>query len=172
MSSLHSIFIRPAINPQKPTESHVPAAQLFHHGMSATLERFSARLHAQDAELAADLNEKGLETTFYAFRWFTCLAPGGLGLPDTIRLWDSLFADWCLEQETNPSEGDDGFRFLEDFGIAVLLYRLLGQKLTVDHIERRCWTEDSQRILHCYNDDRWMILQRHWRWHIHYEKNV
>ena len=124
MSSLHSIFIRPAINPAKPTDSHVPASQLSHHGMSATLERFAKRLRAQDPELAGDLDEKGLETTFYAFRWFTCLAPGGLGLPDTIRLWDSLFADWCLEQETNPSEGDDGFKFLEDFGIAVLLYLL------------------------------------------------
>lgn len=121
MSSLHSIFIRPPTNPAKPTDTPIPASQLSHQGMSATLERFSTRLRYRDAELANDLNEKGLETTFYAFRWFTCLAPGGLGLPDTIRLWDSLFADWCLEQENNPSEGDDGFRFLEDFGIAVLL---------------------------------------------------
>ena len=89
--------------------------------MSATLQRFAERLHARDGELAVNLDEKGLETTFYAFRWFTCLAPGGLGLPDIIRLWDSLFADWYLEQETNPAEGDSGFRFLEDFGIAVLL---------------------------------------------------
>jgi Rab-GTPase-TBC domain len=90
--------------------------------MSATLERFAARLRDKDDQLAADLEEKGLETTFYAFRWFTCLAPGGLGLPDTIRLWDSLFADWCLEQEREPAEGDTGFRFLEDFGLAILLY--------------------------------------------------
>ena len=122
MSSLHSIFIRPAINPSRSTDTPVPASSLSHHGMSATLDRFAARLRARDAELADDLDEKGLETTFYAFRWFTCLAPGGLGLPDTIRLWDSLFADWCLEQETNPTEGDSGFRFLEDFGLAVLLY--------------------------------------------------
>jgi hypothetical protein len=89
--------------------------------MSATLERFAARLREKDPNLAGDLEEKGLETTFYAFRWFTCLAPGGLGLPDTIRLWDSLFADWCLEQEREPAEGDMGFRFLEDFGLAILL---------------------------------------------------
>lgn len=89
--------------------------------MYATLSRFSSRLYSRDEELAKDLEEKGLETTFYAFRWFTCLAPGGLGLPDTIRLWDSLFADWCIERETQPTGGDDGFRFLEDFGIAVLL---------------------------------------------------
>lgn len=89
--------------------------------MYATLSRFSSRLYSCDEELAKDLEEKGLETTFYAFRWFTCLAPGGLGLPDTIRLWDSLFADWCIERETQPTGGDDGFRFLEDFGIAVLL---------------------------------------------------
>src|SRR5271170_5524034 len=122
MSSLHSIFIRPAINPSRSTDTPVPASSLSHHGMSATLDRFAERLRARDAELADDLDEKGLETTFYAFRWFTCVAPGGLGLPDTIRLWDSLFADWCLEQETNPTEGDSGFRFLEDFGLAVLLY--------------------------------------------------
>ena len=121
MSSLHSIFIRPVI-PSRTAGNHVPATQLSHSGMSVTLERFAARLRAQDYELATDLDEKGLETTFYAFRWFTCLAPGGLGLPDTIRLWDSLFADWCLEQETNPTQGDEGFKFLEDFGIAVLLY--------------------------------------------------
>jgi len=123
MSSLHSIFIRPAV-PPKPhdQQTRVPAAQLPHHGIHATLDRFAARLRAKDNELAADLEEKGLETTFYAFRWFTCLAPGGLGLPDTIRLWDSLFADWCLEQENVPVEGDMGFRFLEDFGLAVLLY--------------------------------------------------
>lgn len=120
MSSLHSIFIRPPVNPPKSSEA-LSVAQLSHTGMNDTLDRFSARLHAQDPELAHDLDEKGLETTFYAFRWFTCLAPGGLGLPDTIRLWDSLFADWCLEQETNPSEGDEGFHFLEDFGVAVIL---------------------------------------------------
>ena len=106
----------------------MPAIQLSslsHTGMTATLARFSTRLHLQDEELARDLDNKGLETTFYAFRWFTCLAPGGLGLPDTIRLWDSLFADWCLERENNPLCEDDGFRFLEDFGIAVLLYFLI-----------------------------------------------
>jgi TBC1 domain family member 13 len=138
MSSLHSIFIRPAINPPKPSANanHIPATQLSHSGMSATLERFSARIHVQDDELAQDLDEKGLETTFYAFRWFTCLAPGGLGLPDTIRLWDSLFADWCLEQEMNPTEGDSGFRFLEDFGVAVLLYSLSKMELMTDRIVR------------------------------------
>jgi hypothetical protein len=92
--------------------------------MHDRLDRFSARLKSVDEQLAKDLEEKGLETTFYAFRWFTCLAPGGLGLPDTIRLWDSLFADWCLERETTPTAGDDGFKFLEDFGVAVLLYVL------------------------------------------------
>ena len=124
MSSLHSIFIRPPVTPRRASQfetNHIPASQLSHIGMNAILERFSGRLLARDEELARDLEEKGLETTFYAFRWFTCLAPGGLGLPDTIRLWDSLFADWCLEQETNRSRGDTGFRFLEDFGIAVLL---------------------------------------------------
>ena len=123
MSSLHSIFIRPAVN-QPTSSSHtnqVPASQLSHTGMNATLERFAARLRAQDEELTTHLDEEGLETTFYAFRWFTCLAPAGLGLPDTIRLWDSLFADWCLEQEVNPTNGDFGFRFLEDFAIAVLM---------------------------------------------------
>jgi len=113
MSSLHNIFIRPASN--KPT---VPATQT---GMHQVLSRFAARLESHDPELAHDLESKGLETTFYAFRWFTCLAPGGIGLPDTIRLWDSLFADWCLERENVPMV-EDGFRFLEDFGIAVLLY--------------------------------------------------
>lgn len=122
MTSLHAIFIRPAVNHNGDT-SHIPASQLTslsYTGMTSTLARFSTRLHLQDSELAQDLDSKGLETTFYAFRWFTCLAPGGLGLPDTIRLWDSLFSDWCLERET-PVD-DDGFRFLEDFGIAVLLY--------------------------------------------------
>lgn len=114
MSSLHSIFIRPATD-----KKSVAATQT---GMHIVLNRFSARLNSHDPELAQDLESKGLETTFYAFRWFTCLAPGGLGLPDTIRLWDSLFADWSLERENSPTEGDDGFRFLEDFGIAVLLY--------------------------------------------------
>jgi len=123
MSSLHSIFIRPAVPPKpRGPQTHVPATELSHHGIHATLNRFAARLRAKDDELAADLEDKGLETTFYAFRWFTCLAPGGLGLPDTIRLWDSLFADWCLEQENVPVEGDMGFRFLEDFGLAILLY--------------------------------------------------
>lgn len=127
--------------------------------MAATLDRFSARLHARDVELADDLDEKGLETTFYAFRWFTCLAPGGLGLPDTIRLWDSLFADWFLEQETNPTEGDTGFRFLEDVGLAVLLYKNLfgGEGLMVDHIGRRYWRVDFRRILRCCNVVQWRI---------------
>jgi hypothetical protein len=139
MTSLHAIFIRPALNHNGDT-SNIPASQLTslsYTGMTSTLARFSARLHLQDSELAQDLDAKGLETTFYAFRWFTCLAPGGLGLPDTIRLWDSLFADWCLERET-PVD-DDGFRFLEDFGVAVLLYvlRKTTNKISSRNVTRR-----------------------------------
>ena len=155
MSSLHSIFIRP---PLSPTKSTIPAAQLSHSGMHATLSRFSSRLFARDEALAKDLEEKGLETTFYAFRWFTCLAPGGLGLPDTIRLWDSLFADWGIERETSPTEGDDGFRFLEDFGIAVLLYLVSRYLILIaGFIGSSCWRGDSRRISRCYREDQWKI---------------
>jgi Rab-GTPase-TBC domain len=112
MSSLHTIFIRPATKPQV----HTP------QGIHLVLNRFSARVATHDPLLAQDLADKGLESTFFAFRWFTCLAPGGMGLPDTIRLWDSLFADWCLERDTRHGREEDGFRFLEDFAVAVLLY--------------------------------------------------
>lgn len=53
-------------------------------------------------------NGKGLDPSFYAFRWMTLLMSHEFEVPDTIRLWDSLLAD--------PNR----FEFLSYFCIAMM----------------------------------------------------
>ena len=50
-------------------------------------------LHLHDPELREHLETLQLEPSFYALRWITTLLSREFNLPDTIRVWDSLFSD-------------------------------------------------------------------------------
>jgi len=49
-------------------------------------------LHRHDPTLHSYLSARSIEPTFYSIRWLTTLLSREFHLPDTIRLWDSLFA--------------------------------------------------------------------------------
>ncbi|KAI0218684.1 hypothetical protein L0F63_004465 [Massospora cicadina] len=61
-------------------------------GVQATLAQLELRLQHAAPRLAADLQAKKIDPTFYAFRWITVLGTLEFPLPDVIRLWDGLFA--------------------------------------------------------------------------------
>eukprot|EP00030_Apusomonadida_sp_AF-17_P007780 a843255_57.p1 GENE.a843255_57~~a843255_57.p1 ORF type:complete len:415 (+),score=122.79 a843255_57:30-1247(+) len=52
-----------------------------------------ARIQSLHPRLGADMDAKGLDPRFYAFRWVTLLLSQEFDLPDVQRLWDSLLAD-------------------------------------------------------------------------------
>lgn len=62
-------------------------------GINATLQKLEQRIKERDSGLAADMKKKGINATYYAFRWYTTLCSQDLELPDVLRLWDTLFAD-------------------------------------------------------------------------------
>mmetsp|Transcript_4725 Transcript_4725/g.8029 ORF Transcript_4725/g.8029 Transcript_4725/m.8029 type:complete len:850 (-) Transcript_4725:1298-3847(-) len=65
-------------------------------------------LHRVDPAVALHLEALEINPQFFAFRWITTLLSRELPLPDTVRLWDSLFAD------------DKRFSFLIDCCCAML----------------------------------------------------
>jgi Rab-GTPase-TBC domain len=61
-------------------------------GIQGRLLAMQALLQRHDPEVAEHLQELGIEISFYAIRWWTTLLCREFLLPDTIRLWDSMFA--------------------------------------------------------------------------------
>lgn len=61
-------------------------------GIQGRIQAMEALLTRHDPEVKEHLDELGLEVAFYAIRWWTTLLSREFLLPDTIRLWDSMFA--------------------------------------------------------------------------------
>lgn len=61
-------------------------------GVKATLNILETKLFQVAPDLANDLNKKGLNSAYYAFRWITLLGAQEFDLPDVIRLWDALLS--------------------------------------------------------------------------------
>ena len=59
------------------------------HGRLITMQQL---LQRHDPEVSEHLQDLGIEISFYAIRWWTTLLCREFLLPDTIRLWDSMFA--------------------------------------------------------------------------------
>jgi hypothetical protein len=62
-------------------------------GLHGLIISFRCRLQQHDQILSNHLSSLELEPTFYVLRWFTTLLSREFMLPDTIRLWDTLFSD-------------------------------------------------------------------------------
>ncbi|GAB5365929.1 hypothetical protein AAMO2058_001100800 [Amorphochlora amoebiformis] len=62
-------------------------------GIIAAVKDLNDLLAKVDRKLHAHLRKLNIDPRFYAFRWLTLLLSQEFELPDTIRLWDSLFAD-------------------------------------------------------------------------------
>ena len=61
-------------------------------GIQGRICAMQALLARHDPEVREHLDEIGIETSFYAIRWWTTMLSREFLLPDTIRLWDSMFS--------------------------------------------------------------------------------
>ncbi|CCL98444.1 uncharacterized protein FIBRA_00441 [Fibroporia radiculosa] len=66
--------------------------------------KFSERLCWADADLADDLQTKGLDPALphYSFRWLVPLLSHTLPLPSLLTIWDALFSRPMRERDDNP----------------------------------------------------------------------
>ena len=61
-------------------------------GLGGRIENLQNLLHLHDPQVKCHLVDMGIDASFYAVRWLTTLLSREFLLPDTIRLWDSMFA--------------------------------------------------------------------------------
>jgi hypothetical protein len=61
-------------------------------GIQGRLAHMHKLLQVHDPEVKEHLDEVEIDVSFYAVRWWTTLLSREFLLPDTIRLWDSMFA--------------------------------------------------------------------------------
>lgn len=61
-------------------------------GIQGRIETMERLLETHDPEVCAHLQKCGIDSHFWAYRWLTTLLSREFLLPDTIRLWDSMFA--------------------------------------------------------------------------------
>lgn len=61
-------------------------------GLGGRIENLQNLLHLHDPQVKNHLVDMGIDASFYAVRWLTTLLSREFLLPDTIRLWDSMFA--------------------------------------------------------------------------------
>ena len=61
-------------------------------GIQGRMANMLALLSLHDPEVRCHLDDCGIDPAFYSIRWLTTLLSREFLLPDTIRLWDSMFA--------------------------------------------------------------------------------
>lgn len=61
-------------------------------GIHGRIENMHNLLGLHDPQVKGHLDAMGIDASFYAVRWLTTLLSREFLLPDTIRLWDSMFA--------------------------------------------------------------------------------
>ena len=61
-------------------------------GIQGRISNMTTLLSLHDPEVRCHLDDMGIDASFYAIRWLTTLLSREFLLPDTIRLWDSMFA--------------------------------------------------------------------------------
>lgn len=70
----------------------VPELDAVDTGIRGRISAMEDLLERHDPALHEHFNEIGIDASFYAVRWLTTLLSREFLLPDTIRLWDSMFA--------------------------------------------------------------------------------
>jgi hypothetical protein len=70
----------------------VPALDDADTGIQGRIANMKALLSLHDPEVRCHLDDCGIDASFFAIRWLTTLLSREFLLPDTIRLWDSMFA--------------------------------------------------------------------------------
>jgi len=126
-------------------------------GIQGRMSHMIALLSLHDPEVRCHLDDCGIDPAFYSIRWLTTLLSREFYLPDTIRLWDSMFASThkdnfmryvCVSMVMIIREG----LLKGDFGTCL---RLL-QKYPPTNIDqlleasRALWIYESQVTLACH----------------------
>jgi hypothetical protein len=70
----------------------VPDLDTADTGIQGRIINMMQLLSLHDPEVRCHLDDIGIDPTFYSIRWLTTLLSREFTLPDTIRLWDSMFA--------------------------------------------------------------------------------
>ena len=70
----------------------VPELDESDSGIQGRIANLHHLLQKHDPEVSQHLSENGIDVSFFAIRWLTTLLSREFVLPDTIRLWDSMFA--------------------------------------------------------------------------------
>eukprot|EP00980_Cylindrotheca_fusiformis_P024912 scaffold12720_cov152-Cylindrotheca_fusiformis.AAC.1 len=123
-------------------------------GRIANLQRL---LQTHDPEVYEHLQEVGIDASFFAIRWLTTLLSREFLLPDTIRLWDSMFSSTHKENFLRYVCGtmvmtvrDDLLR--GDFGQCLRLLQSYppGDVDSILVSSRSLWIYESQITLACH----------------------
>ena len=86
-------------------------------GIHGRISNMITLLSLHDPEVRCHLDEVGIDPSFYSVRWLTTLLSREFLLPDTVRLWDSMFAS---------THKDNFLRYVSVTMVMVIRDRLLG----------------------------------------------
>ena len=125
-------------------------------GIQGRISNMIALLSLHDPEVRCHLDDCGIDGSFYSIRWLTTLLSREFLLPDTIRLWDSMFASThkdnflryvCVSMVTSLREE----LLRGDFGMCLRLLQAF-PPTDVDRLlemSRALWIYESQVTLAC-----------------------
>ena len=135
----------------------VPDLDTAETGIQGRIANMQNLLSTHDPEVQEHLQECGIDASFYAIRWLTTLLSREFLLPDTIRLWDSMFASTHKENFLRYVCGTMVLMVREDLlkGDFSSCLRLLQQypSANVDILlesSRSLWIYESQITLACH----------------------
>jgi hypothetical protein len=134
----------------------VPDMDMHTSGIQGRIDNMQKLLATHDPEVQAHLDECGIDASFYAIRWLTTLLSREFLLPDTIRLWDSMFASTHKENFLRYVCGTMVMMVREDllkgdFSSCLRLLQSYPPKNVDDILEssRSLWIYESQITLAC-----------------------
>lgn len=126
-------------------------------GIHGRISNMIALLSLHDPEVRCHLDEIGIDPSFYSVRWLTTLLSREFLLPDTIRLWDSMFAS---------THKDNFLRYVSVTMVMIIRDQLLAGDFStcmrllqsypptnLDHLlesSRALWIYESQITLACH----------------------
>jgi Rab-GTPase-TBC domain len=126
-------------------------------GIQGRIANMQHLLERHDPELFHHLEDVGMDPSFYAIRWLTTLLSREFLLPDTIRLWDSMFASTHKENFLRYVCGSMVMKVRDelikgDFSRCLRLLQSYPPTNVDDILEasRSLWIYESQVTLACH----------------------
>jgi len=126
-------------------------------GIQGRISNFVTLLSLHDPEVKCHMDDIGIDATFFCIRWLTTLLSREFMLPDTIRIWDSMFS---------ATHKDNFLRYVCVTMIMVIRAKLLQSDFSqclrllqsypptnIDRLlesSRALWIYESQVTLACY----------------------